>query len=147
MKKFLFAGSLMLVTGFAHAANVTQVGQYATVDNKPLAAQINPLMTVQQIHFPQNVKTVGEAMSYWLQYSGFALSQEAKDSAALSIVMSRPLPQVVRNLGPLTVAEGLEVLAGKTVFTMKDNPLTREVSFYLNPQFAKAMPQQKGAKV
>ena len=47
--------SLGLCGSLTEAANVTQINRYATVINKPLAAQVNPLLTVQQIHFPEQV--------------------------------------------------------------------------------------------
>lgn len=131
----------------AHAANITQVNRYATVENKPLVSQINPLLTVQQIHFPQQVHTVGEALSHWLQYSGYTLVDESSRIPALKNILQQPLPQVDRNLGPLTVQDGLEVLVGQPVFTLITDPLHRQVNFRLKPQFmAKASTSSKGAK-
>ena len=113
----------------------TQINRYATVENKPLRAQVNPLLAVQQIHFPQSVQTIGQAMNYWLQYSGFSLAKVDKQSASLQAIMQQRLPQIDRNLGPLTIKDGLEVLAGQEVFTLTQNPLLREVNFKLKPAF------------
>jgi len=118
------------------AAHVTQINRYATVDNKPLRAQINPLQAVQQVHFPQSVQTVGQAMNYWLQYSGYSLVKMEKQPVSLQAVMQQRLPQVDRNLGPLTIKDGLEVLVGQEVFKLTQNPLLREVNFKLKPAFA-----------
>ncbi|MBA2710134.1 MAG: hypothetical protein H0U57_06045 [Tatlockia sp.] len=128
------------------AANVTQINRYATVDNKPLASQVNPLLTVQQIHFPQQIHTVGEALSFWLQYSGFTLAEDANLPQPLKEVLQQPLPQVVRNLGPLTVQDGLEVLVGQQVFSLLQDPLHRKVSFKLKAQYAQLLTQSKGTK-
>lgn len=125
------ATCLFITSGLSEAANVTQINRYATVENKPLAAQINPLLTVQQIHFPQRVVTVGDALLYWIQYSGFKLANESQFPPALKTLMTQPLPQVDRNLGPLTIQDGLIVLVGQNVFTLVQNPLTRTVSFKL----------------
>lgn len=133
MLKLLFVTSLGCVAFTAHAANVTQVNRYATVANKPLAAQINPLLAVQQIHFPQEVKTIGEAVDWWLRYSGFTLIAKDKQPESLQAVMRQPLPQIDRNLGPLTVKDGLEVLVGQQVFTLIEDPLLRQVNFQLKP--------------
>lgn len=124
------------------AANVTQINRYATVDNKPLAAQINPLQAVQQMHFSQDITTVGQAMTYWLSYSGFSLASTDKQPPSLQTVMRQPLPQIDRNLGPLTVKDGLEVLAGQQVFTLIHDPLLREVNFKLKLAFA-PIPRKK----
>lgn len=128
------------------AANVTQVNRYATVENKPLTSQINPLLTVQQIHFPQSIHTVGEALTHWMQYSGYALADEKVQSQALKGILNQPLPQVVRNLGPLTVQDGLEVLVGQQVFSLIQDPLHRQVNFKLKPQYAKAQTNLQGKK-
>lgn len=136
MFKFLMFTSLSLFSLTTQAAaNVTQVNRYATVANKPLTAQINPLLAIQQIHFPQDVKTVGQAIEWWLQYSGFTLASKEKQPDSLQVLMYQPLPQIHRNLGPLTIKEGLEVLAGQQVFMVVENPLLRQVNFKLKPAF------------
>jgi conjugative transfer region protein (TIGR03748 family) len=135
MSKLLFISSLSLLALASQAANVTQVNRYATLANKPLVAQVNPLLAVQQIHFPQEIKTVGEALEWWLHYSGFSLVAPEHQPDSLKAVMTHSLPQIHRNLGPLTVREGLEVLAGQQVFTLTDNPLLREVTFKLKPAY------------
>jgi len=129
--KFIVLAGLALGGSFTQAANVTQINRYATVANKPLASQVNPLLTVQQMHFPQEVSTVGDAIAYWLQYSGFKLADESRLLPVFKILMTQPLPQVDRNFGPLTIQDGLVVLAGQSEFTLVQNPLTRTVNFKL----------------
>lgn len=133
MHNLLLVTYLSLVGLSAQAAPVTQVNRYATVANKPLAAQINPLLAVQQIHFAQEIKTVGQAMDSWLHYSGFTLVSKDKQPSSLQTVMQQTLPQIHRNLGPLTVKEGLEILAGQPVFMVTEDPLLREVNFKVKP--------------
>lgn len=129
---------LTLNGAFAASANITQINRYATVDNKPLAAQINPLLTVQQIHFPKQVVTVGDAVMYWIRYSGFKLASDSQQPSALKTIMAQPLPQVDRNLGPLTIQDGLTVLLGQEVFTLVQSPLSRTVTFKLKPKYVPA---------
>ncbi len=148
--KSLVKVSLIGLMGMASlstmAANVTQINRYATVQNKPLAAQLNPLLAVQQVHFSQDIKTVGQAMMYWLNYSGFHLASIDKQPPSLQAVMRQSLPQVDRNLGPLTVKDGLEVLAGQQVFSLIQDPLLREVNFKLKPAFAPAVKATQRSK-
>ena len=130
---YLIAVCLWVTSGLSEAAaNLTQVNRYATVENKPLAAQVNPLLTVQQIHFPQRVLTVGDTLNYWIQYSGFKLANETQLPTAIKTLMTQPLPQVDRNLGPLTIQDGLKVLVSQDLFTLLQNPLSRRVNFKLN---------------
>lgn len=81
LRKFLLC-SFVLCSLNAQAANITQVGRYATLNNQPLAAQINPLKTVQQIHFPASIQTIGEAVNYWLRYSGYHLAPKENKAKA-----------------------------------------------------------------
>lgn len=123
--------SLVLCGLQVHAANITQVSRYATVNNQPLAAQINPLKTVQQIHFPSSIQTIGEAINYWLRYSGYHLAPKEKQSESLQQVFQQPLPQISRNLGPLSIDNGLTVMVGQQLFTLKQDDLLREINFSL----------------
>ena len=129
-------GLLATSVNFAHAANVTQMNRYATVENKPLTSQVNPLLTVQQVHFPQRVVTVGDALLYWIQYSGFKLADDVQLPSTLKTLMTQPLPQVDRNLGPLTIQDGLSVLVGQEIFTLVPNPLSRTVTFKIKQKYA-----------
>ncbi|HAU4130712.1 TPA: hypothetical protein F7044_15170 [Legionella pneumophila] len=128
-KTLLF--SLVLCGLQTNAANITQVSRYATVSNQPLAAQINPMKTVQQIHFHASIQTIGEAVNYWLRYSGYHLAPKEKQSESLQQVFQQPLPQISRNLGPLTIERGLTVLVGQQLFTLKQDDLLREINFSL----------------
>ncbi|AOU08010.1 TPA: hypothetical protein F8S25_15610 [Legionella pneumophila] len=124
-------GVLSIAAFYSMAANVTQVNRYATVANKPLAAQINPLLAIQQVHFPQEVQTIGQAVEWWLKFSGFSLVSKEKQPESLQTVMHQALPQIDRNLGPLTVKDGLEVLVGQQSFVLIEDPLLRQVNFKL----------------
>ncbi|HAT1945788.1 TPA: hypothetical protein JBJ85_14645 [Legionella pneumophila] len=124
---------LSVAAFYSIAANVTQINRYATVANKPLAAQVNPLLAVQQVHFPQEVQTIGQALEWWLKFSGFSLVSKEKQPESLQIIMQQPLPQIDRNLGPLTVKDGLEVLVGQQSFALIEDPLLRQVNFKLKP--------------
>lgn len=137
---------LILCASSVGAANLTQVNRYATVENKPLISQINPLLTVQQIHFPQQIHTVGEALTHWMQYSGYSLVDGAVQNQALKDIMQQPLPQVDRNLGPLTVRDGLEVLVDQQVFSLIQDPLHRTINFKLKPQYAQVVTRSQGKK-
>lgn len=124
-------GALGLISLCSIAANVTQINRYATVANKPLAAQINPLLSIQQVHFPQEVQTISQAVEWWLKFSGFSLVSKEKQPESLQTVMHQALPQIDRNLGPLTVKDGLEVLVGQQSFALIEDPLLRQVNFKL----------------
>jgi len=83
----VITASLGLLTLPAIAADVTQINRYATVAHKPLPAQLNPLKAVQHVHFPQDIKTIGQAVDHWLRYSGFHLIDPDKQSEALKQIL------------------------------------------------------------
>ncbi len=126
----------------AQAANVSQINRYTTVANKPLPAQINPLLAIQQIRFSQDIKTIADAVDYWLQYSGYTLAPKEKQPNILKIVMGKKLPQTQRNLGPISVKEGLEILVGTQVFALVEDHLQREVNFQLKPAYQQTIKHQ-----
>ncbi|STX81560.1 integrating conjugative element protein PilL, PFGI-1 class [Legionella busanensis] len=135
-KKRLFIGLMVAYLGELSAQDVTPIGRYTTVNNKPLAAQVNPLLAIQQVHFNTEIHTVGEALHQWLSLSGYDLAPEQEQSLALKAVLQKPLPQIDRDLGPLTIQEGLEVLVGKGIFKVVVDPLNRSVGFTLSPKYA-----------
>jgi type IV pili sensor histidine kinase/response regulator len=143
MKRLIFLLSILFLGAAVHASNVTQVERYMTVDNKPKVAQINPLLTVVQVHFPRDVETVGDAVNYWISYSGYRLVSDEKASVELKEVLKQRLPQSDRNLGPLTIKDGLKVLVGQDVFDLVCDPLHRLVSFELKKKYKLALHQSK----
>lgn len=126
--------ALALTTATAHA-DTTQLGRYLTVDNKPKSAQMDLLSQEFQVRFPSSVETIGDAMEYLLKQSGYSLVPEEKRSSELKITLSKPLPAIDRDFGPMKLRDGLSTLAGP-VFILINDPLNRMVSFKLNPKFS-----------
>ena len=81
------------------------------------------------MHFPTTVKTIADAVNYWINHSGYHLVSVDKQSNQLQLILKQPLPQVVRNLGPLSIEQGLTVLVGQSLFRLKPDDLRREVNF------------------
>ncbi len=116
-------------------ADTTQVGRYLTAENKPKPAQVDLLSQEFQVRFPSSVQTIGDALEYLLKQSGYSLVPEAKRSAELKTALSKPLPAIDRDFGPMKLQDGLSTLAGP-VFVLVNDPLNRMISFSLNPKFA-----------
>ena len=132
------AAVLMLLSShIAMAADITAVSRYTTVKNQASRAQVNPLLMTIQTRFPQSVQTVGDAMNYVFRYSGFSLVDEDQMDASVVQMLKQPLPIVDRQLGPMTLQDSLETLAGKHVFKLTQDPLHRKLSFELLPDIQK----------
>ncbi|MCE3238126.1 MAG: putative exported protein [Gammaproteobacteria bacterium] len=111
-----------------------EVGRYVTATTKPTAAQINPLLAVVSVTFPSAITTVGDAMNYLLRFSSYTLIPEAQRTPAEKAMLTQPLPLVNRQFQAIPLQEALEVLAGKSVFTLVQDPLHRWVHFRLNQE-------------
>ena len=116
-------------------ADSTQVGRYLTVSNKPKLAQVDLLSQEFQVRFPVSVQTIGEAMDYLLKQSGYRLIPETKQSAELKLTLSKPLPAIDRDFGPMQLKNGLSTLVGP-VFILVSDPLNRWVNFSVRPSFS-----------
>jgi conjugative transfer region protein (TIGR03748 family) len=108
----------------------TVIGRYLGVTNQALPQQNDLLNQTFQIHFPLSIKTVGDAMNYLLQFSGYRLVSENMLIPEARQLMQLPLPQSDRVLGPLTLKDGLLVLAGKP-FGLLVDPVHRLIAFRL----------------
>lgn len=114
----------------------TTIGRYLTVEDKPKAAQVDLLSQTIQVRFPQNIQTIGDALQYVLRYSGYSLADTTKQSPALKNTLTKPLPLIDRNFGPMPLKDALITLAGPA-FSLLQDPLNREVNFSVKPSFNK----------
>ena len=111
-------------------ASEIQVGRYSMLSATPTRAQADLLATTITIQFPGRVITIGEAIHYLLQRSGFRLADPVAMSAETMAMLALPLPAVHRSLGPITLRQVLETLVGP-VFRLVQDPVHRLVSFEL----------------
>jgi type IV pili sensor histidine kinase/response regulator len=106
------------------------------VAHEPPFSQTHLLSQSIQIHFPQNIQTVGNAIQYLLRFSGYTLLSEPERNAALKIMLSHSLPRVDRELGPMRLSDALLILSGPA-FYLSEDPLNRVVDFKLKPGYQK----------
>jgi len=131
---------LLLSINFISAAQAqtVQTDRYTKVRVSPSAGQMSPLDEVTRIVFGDAVKTVGQAIVEVLDGSGYELRhiKDVYEKPIDSILMAQPLPEIHRQLGPITIHDALEVLAGEA-WHLKTNSLGRELWFVLNSHFSK----------
>ena len=130
------AAALLLCAAFSAQADdsMTQFGRYLTAINKPTLAQTDLLSQTMQVRFPQNIQTIGDAMNYLLKFSGYSLVDKNKMSSDLKNTLSKPLPTVDRDFGPMSLKDGLITLIGPA-FSLVHDPLNRTINFDLKSQF------------
>lgn len=117
-------------------ADFVITSRYSTANTDPLKEQINPLLAVAEFKFPAQIQTVGNALNFVLHPTGYALIDEQKQSDYVQLTLKKPLPVTLRNLGPIKIINALEVLMGKNVFQLVEDPLYRVVDFKLKKEFA-----------
>lgn len=146
-------GKYVVIVTFVLLANIgvshgfeddyaTQVGRYVTVENKPKASQTDLLAQTIQVRFPQAVQTVGDAMSYVLRLSGYSLTPTNRMSQPLKTLLSKTLPAVDRDFGPMSLKDALSTLAGPAFYLVQD-PLNRLVDFRVKRQFLQLYAENK----
>lgn len=128
---FVFAvmGACVAISPPLHASEV-QVGRYSALRAMPTVAQADLLSTTITVRFPERIQTLGEAVHYLLQRSGYRLADQHTANPATADLMALSLPAVHRNLGPITLKQALETLAGP-VFRLVQDPVHRLISFDL----------------
>ncbi|MCU7799693.1 MAG: pili assembly chaperone [gamma proteobacterium symbiont of Lucinoma myriamae] len=113
---------------------VVQTDRYSAIEPEPTIGQESPLQTMITINYPGQLSTVGQAISYTLKRSGYRLAQQHAHDPNMTVLMSLPLPEVHRQLGPMTVKQVLNILSG-AVFMLVLDPVHRYVSFEVVPEY------------
>jgi conjugative transfer region protein (TIGR03748 family) len=105
-----------------------QVGRYSLYKATPTQAQSELLATIMTVRFPNRIQGVGEAVRYLLQRSGYRLADIKSTGPDTAAMFDLPIPAVHRSLGPMTLRDALEILAGPAFHLVQD-PVHRLVSF------------------
>jgi conjugative transfer region protein (TIGR03748 family) len=136
-RKFIAIILVTMLFGKACLANdITQTGRYTTINNKPKISQTDLLSQTIQLRFTRNILTVGDAMNLLLKFSGYSLVSESQMCPEFKITLNKPLPLVDRELGPVTLREGLTTLAGSPFYLISD-PVNRTINFTLKSEYLK----------
>ncbi|MBZ0070650.1 MAG: pili assembly chaperone [Gammaproteobacteria bacterium] len=142
MKRSIFhpthpvAATAICLAGICFVASVNlqakdiQVGRYSLLAATPTDAQANLLATTITVSFPARIVTVGEAVQYLLQRSGYRLVTGPATGPETADLLTLPLPAVHRRLGPVSLTQALETLVGPA-FRLIHDPVHRLVSFEL----------------
>ena len=90
---FVFAvvGAYVSISPQLHASEV-QVGRYSTLRALPTAAQADLLSTTITVRFPERIQTLGEAVRYLLQRSGYRLAEHHAVNSVTTDLLELPLP-------------------------------------------------------
>lgn len=129
---FLLASLGVLASAFAMSQPLVQTGRYTAVAPVATPAQQEPLRAIVTVKLPETVTTIGAAVERVLSGTGYALHDMNGANPEEANLLSRPLPDVQRSLGPITLLDALEVLAGPA-FRVQIDRVHRLIGFELDP--------------
>ncbi len=129
-EKIAYAAALLI--GYASQSiggSDILIDRYTLQSLHPTSQQQDLMSVVVHIEFPASVATVGDAIDYLLQQSGYSL--KGSTSRNLGEMMNKPLPRVHRSIGPTELRMALVTLVGKP-WKVVENPLERTIDFELS---------------
>ncbi len=110
---------------------VVRYGRYTLIELMPDDSQRDLMQQVIDLTIPATADaTVGDALHYVLRRSGYRLCDERADTTA--VLYALPLPAAHEHLGPITLRDALQLLAGPR-WTLHVDDVTREVCFAPQP--------------
>lgn len=116
--------------GASETVSVVRHGRYTLVEVGPHDAQRDLMRQIIDIRLPTATPvTVGDALHIVLLQSGYRLCEEMDETHAL---YGLPVPAVHHQLGPLTLRDTLEVLAGRG-WQLEVDDHARQVCFQPRP--------------
>lgn len=113
-----------------YAPHVVRYGRYTMVEVGATTEQADLLSQIIDTRIPTVNPTVKDAMTHVTRMTGFSLCEA--ESASLGTLYSRPLPAPHYRLGPMSLRDALQVLAGPA-FELQVDPVYRTVCFHLKP--------------
>lgn len=121
------AGICTVASVNVHASDI-QIGRYSMLSAAPTQAQAELLATTVTVQLPARIQTIGEAVRYLLQRSGYRLAAAESTEPDTLALFALSLPAVHRHLGPMTLRDALETLAGPAFHLVQD-PVHRLITF------------------
>ena len=101
-----------------------RLDRYTLQPQNPTAEQLDLLATVVETQFPESIATVGAAIDYLLERSGYRRIPNESTAAGMSL----PLPKVHQHIGPLKLRDALQTIAGPAL-KLRENVESRVVWF------------------
>ncbi|AUG07807.1 PilL N-terminal domain-containing protein [Pseudomonas sp. S09G 359] len=109
----------------SHPAEL-RYGRYTLVSTEPTTEQRNLLAQIIDVSIPSSLSpSVQDALQYVLRRSGYSLCPA---TASVRVLFTRPLPAAHFRLGPLSLRNALQVLAGPA-WQLTTDEVSRSVCF------------------
>ncbi len=139
----LLAPDLFPSGAVAEKEPVVRYGRYTLVSTLPESGQRDLMAQIIDVSIPAHMKpNLRDAMQYVMDRSGYSLC--SADSGHVNILYTRPLPAAQYKLGPMTLRNTLQVLAGPA-WQVKVDEVNRQVCYVLRPGYQ--LPDSTGSSL
>jgi len=142
-----FSSNSTMAKSLYHAnESALQVSRYVDILPGPTEAQRNPMhMVLPNVVFQPHIKSVGQAIQFLLKDTGYKLTRFHPDKRVHQM-FRLSLPKIHRHMGPLTLQQALETLAGEP-WQLSVDPINRLISFQLPDLYKKPAHYKVATKV
>ncbi|MBE0469815.1 MAG: OmpA family protein [Methyloprofundus sp.] len=132
MKIKTLAVSVLLASQIGSVFASERIGRYTSIEPGPTPVQLNLLSSEVKMTFPRQIETIEQALDLLLRESGYRLS--GHQDPYIDYLLKQELPMVHRDIGPISLLEAVEVMAGNQ-WHVSTNPVTRTISFTLRDAY------------
>lgn len=106
------------------------ISRYVSAQVGPTKSQLDIMQSVVSVDIPDQIDTVGSALSHLLKLYGYRIGREGGNNGQMRILLSLPLPEPHRSFGPIKLLDALVVFGGEA-FSLTVNPVSRTISYQL----------------
>lgn len=121
------------------AEPVVRESRYRIVSTKPSAEQKDLLAQIINLELDnaagERTVTVGSALAMTLSGSGYSLCQPS-EAMHIDTLYNLPLPTAHYKIGPMTLRNALQILAGPA-FSVESDELSRKICFKVRENYSK----------
>lgn len=119
------------------APSQTHYDRYTIISTRPKPDQLQLLDQIIDLRIPDTLNpSVQQAMTYALRHSGYQLCSAGGNVSAL---FAHPLPASQYRLGPISVRDAIQMLAGPA-WEMQVDELARRICFSVHPAYQRPAP-------
>lgn len=134
LKTAILIATLASVCSAYAVTSYTQFGRYLTVTNAPRGNDPYGIKGTVERQFPDTVKTIGEAVEYTLNDTGYKLLPVSRSTSSVRQLYSNPLPVYLRSVGPMPLKGALLSLSGQAYQLVVD-PVHRLITYKLRSDY------------
>ena len=121
-------------------------GRYGKQKPQANYFQHNPLQLTFSGSIPSNVKSIGDAIAFMLQKTGYSVAKPNRGPYLNQYVLFHyPLPSIQRHFKQVQISEILSVFAGKAFDVFIDD-VNRQISFKLKTKYQGLLSHEKSQR-